>query len=77
MAQKTLFRRISKAYDPNELPMADGPNVFLSEDYAREVGISGRQARERLRRLLLKKEVRRVRTRRAGTITAAWEYLGD
>lgn len=53
-----------------------GPNVFTTGEYAKAIGVKERAARYRLHELLGDKKVRRVRTRRYGTIVAAWEYVG-
>lgn len=74
MAVKSIFQEIESRF--SDVPIARGKNVFLAADYAKEAGIGGSTARERLLRLAGEGVVRQVRTPHNGRITRAWEYLG-
>lgn len=75
--QKPLFQRINETSGTNTAPFAEGPNVFNAEDYAKAIGIAICTARLRIRKMVDKGEIRRVRTRKNGSIVPAFEYLGD
>lgn len=69
-----LFDRVNK-HLPEQLPSSSGTNVFLSSDYAKEMGLSREAARARLDKLIDSGVLRRVRTRRNGNWRPAYEYI--
>ena len=60
---------------PSDVPIAAGPNVFLRAEYQVAAGLSSQGASSRLTKLEAQGLVRKVRTRRAGKLLQAWEYL--
>lgn len=66
-----MFEQINEGY----LPVAEGDDVFVSEEYARAVGIGGSTARLRLKSLLETGEVRRVMTKREGGLRRGWQLV--
>lgn len=73
--KKSLFQRINEQF--SDTPIAEGPNVFNCEDYAKAVGIAESTALRRIKKMVLSGEVRKVKTRRGGTTVSAFEYIGD
>lgn len=71
---KSLFQEIESRF--SDVPLVRNLNVFLATEYAQNVGIRPRTARERLQRLASEGLVRRVRTVRNGKVAQAWEVLG-
>jgi predicted ArsR family transcriptional regulator len=71
---KALFKEIESRF--SDVPLVRNLNVFLATEYAQNVGIRPRTARERLQRLASEGLVRRVRTVRNGKVAQAWEVLG-
>lgn len=79
-AKKSLkpnpFLRIDNALPP-ALPFSEGENVFTVVEYAEHAQVNRRTASERLtQKLLPSGVVRRVRTKRNGKLTTAWEMVG-
>jgi predicted ArsR family transcriptional regulator len=74
MADRALFKEIESRF--SDVPLVRNLNVFLATEYAQNVGIRPRTARERLQRLASEGLVRRVRTVRNGKVAQAWEVLG-
>ncbi len=69
----TVFEKLANA---NDLPIVHGANVFLRSEYQAHLGVNTAHAGARLRQLAAEGKVRKVRTRRAGKLVAAWEYVG-
>jgi predicted ArsR family transcriptional regulator len=74
MADRALFKEVESFF--SDVPLVRNLNVFLAAEYAQNVGIRPRTARERLQRLASEGLVRRVRTVRNGKVAQAWEVLG-
>ena len=58
-----------------EMPIASGDNVFTSREYADYLGFNLRPAQDRIKRLQREGRIRQVRTKRAGKLVPAWEYV--
>lgn len=69
--RKAIVHKLESAL--GYLPLVD--DGFESSDYAKEIGIALRTARERLAKLASDGVVRRVRIRRLGTIRQGWQIV--
>lgn len=67
---KNFFSKLSI-----DAPLAEGPNVFLTREYEKFLGLSRAQTNVRLTKLIAEGKVRRVRTLRGGKVVSALEYI--
>ncbi|HEY6766595.1 MAG TPA: hypothetical protein VI386_17685 [Candidatus Sulfotelmatobacter sp.] len=70
----SLFDKINSGF--SEPPLATGPNVFITSEYAAAIGLSEPQTFRRVKQLLAEGKVARVRVRRNGRVVPGWKYVG-